>query len=312
MSPSAIRQYPAEANGSVLRAAEEEAPEGLDDTPEASWGDYPIDSVLIRRDHRTVHEVLRRIEKGSFVMDPEFQREFIWPEDKQSKLIESVVMRIPLPSLYLAEDDEGRMVVVDGLQRLSTLSRFISGGLRLKLRDRPELDGKKFSDLSPKYQNRIDDCSLILYIMDWSLPDRARLDIFDRVNSGAPLSRQQMRNALFTGPATKFLKAESRTEVFLEATGGSLETGNMRDREFVNRFCAFRLLGAEQYREMDDFLAASLKKMNDEPGVFRACLPISARRCGTTMRSSAGTPSEDTVTINSMSGAGRSMRRYGM
>ena len=257
-----------DAMNSTSQTDEEEGPEGLDDTQDASWGDYPIDSLLIRPDHRTVHDVLRRIRNGSFIMDPEFQRDFIWPEDKQSKLIESVVMRIPLPVLYLAEDAEGRMVVVDGLQRLSTFSRFVNDGLRLKLGDRPELDGKKFSDLSPKLQNRVEDCSLILYIMDSSLPDRARLDIFDRVNSGVPLSRQQMRNALFMGPATKFLKAESRTEVFLEATGGSLQTKNMRDREFVNRFCAFQLLGIEPYRDMDDFLAAALRKMNAEPEIL--------------------------------------------
>ena len=258
-----------DAIGSASRTnEEEEVPEGLDDTQDASWGDYPIDSLLIRSDQRTVHDVLRRIRMRRFIMDPEFQRDFIWPEDKQSKLIESVVMRIPLPVLYLAEDAEGRMVVVDGLQRLSTFSRFVDDGFRLRLKDRPELDGKKFSDLSPKLQNRVEDCSLILYIMDRSLPDRARLDIFDRVNSGVPLSRQQMRNALFTGPATRFLKAESRTDVFLEATGGSLQTKNMRDREFVNRFCAFQLLGIGQYRDMDDFLAAALKKMNEKPEIL--------------------------------------------
>lgn len=244
---------------------EEETPEGLDDARGASWGDYPIDSLLIRSRSLTVHEVLRRIEKGTFVMDPEFQRDCIWPEEKQSRLIESVLLRIPLPALYLAEDAEGRMVVVDGLQRLSAFKRFVDDRFRLRLEDRPELDGKRFSDLRPKLQNRIDDCFLTLHTMDWNVPDRARLDIFERVNSGAPLSRQQMRNALFAGPATKFLKAESRTDIFLEATGRSLQTGNMRDREFVNRFCAFRLLGIENYREMDDFLAAALKKMNDEP-----------------------------------------------
>lgn len=250
-------------------AEEEETPEGLDDTRGASWGEYPIDSLLIRSDKRRVHEVLRQIEKGRFVMDPEFQRDCIWPEDKQSRLIESVLLRIPLPVLYLAEDSEGRMVVVDGLQRLSTFKRFVGDRFRLRLEDRPELDGKRFSDLSPKFQNRIDDCYLTLHTLDWNVPDRARLDIFERVNSGAPLSRQQMRNALCPGPATKFLKVESRTEIFLEATGRSLHTGNMRDREFVNRFCAFRLLGIENYRDLDDFLAAALKKMNDEP----KCLP---------------------------------------
>src|SRR4051812_13289557 len=71
--------------------------EGLADSSDSSWGDYPIDTMLIRNETRTVHDVLRRIEKGSFVMDPDFQRDFIWPEDKQSKLVESVLMRIPLP-----------------------------------------------------------------------------------------------------------------------------------------------------------------------------------------------------------------------
>src|SRR6266567_6655884 len=91
--------------------------EGLGKDEDASLGDYPIDTLLIRNESRTVHDVLRRIEQGSFVMDPDFQRDFIWLEDKQSKLIESVLMRIPLPVFYLAEDDNGRMVVVDGLQR---------------------------------------------------------------------------------------------------------------------------------------------------------------------------------------------------
>ena len=117
-------------------------------------------------------------------MDPDFQRDFIWPAVKQSRLIESVIMRIPLPVFYMAEDDEGRMVVVDGLQRLSTFSRFVRGELKLNLPDRPELDRKTFSDLPSKLQNRVEDCNLIFYIIDAKVPERARLDIFDRVNSG--------------------------------------------------------------------------------------------------------------------------------
>jgi len=221
---------------------EPEEVEGLGPGEDAAWGDYPIDTLLIRNETRTVHDILRRIEKGSFVMDPDFQRDFIWPEDKQSKLIESVLMRIPLPVFYLAEDDRGRMVVVDGLQRLSTFQRFVNNELRLKLPDREELDQKRFQDLSPKLQNRVEDCNLILYLIDAKVPEQARLDIFDRVNSGVPLSRQQMRNCLYMGQATRFLKTEANSPLFLKATGSSLRTKAMRDREFVNRFCAFQLL----------------------------------------------------------------------
>lgn len=238
--------------------------EGLTDDTDASWGDYPIDTMLIRNETRTVHDVLRRIEKGSFVMDPDFQRDFIWPEDKQSKLVESVLMRIPLPVFYLAEDDDGRMVVVDGLQRLSTFQRFMKSELQLKLPGQTTLNKKRFRDLSPKLQNRVEDCNLILYVIDAKVPERARLDIFERVNGGVPLTRQQMRNCLFMGDATKFLKVEAATESFLNATGRSLDALTMRDREFVNRFCAFQLLLLDEYKgDMDDFLARALKKMNN-------------------------------------------------
>nr|VFJ53814.1 MAG: Protein of unknown function DUF262 [Candidatus Kentron sp. FW] len=237
--------------------------EGLGGNDDSHWKDYPIDTMMIRHENRTVHDVLRRIDKGSFIMDPDFQRAFIWPEDKQSKLIESVLMRIPLPVFYLGEDQEGKMVVVDGLQRLSTFQRFVNNELRLKLPHQSELNKKRFKELPAKFQNRIEDCNLILYVIDDKVPDRARLDIFERVNGGIPLTRQQMRNCLYLGQATRFLKEEADTEIFIRATGRSLNRQTMRDREFVNRFCAFRLLTEEEYKgDMDDFLAEALKEMN--------------------------------------------------
>ena len=243
--------------------SEIEEPEGIGPDEDSSWGDYPLDTVLIRNESRTVDDVLRRIKQDRYVLDPEFQRDFVWKDLKQSKLIESVLMRIPLPVFYLAEDSQGKMIVVDGLQRLSTFNRFVDGELQLTLKDQVELDGKRFGDLSPKLQNRIEDCNLTLYIIDSKVPERARLDIFERVNSGEPLTRQQMRNSLYSGSGTCFLKEEAGTPLFLEATGGSLRTSSMRDREFVNRFCGFQLLPLDSYRgEMDDFLGDTLTCMN--------------------------------------------------
>ena len=246
-----------------LNSIEGEALEGLGEAEEGWWGDYPIDTVLIRTETRTAFDVIRRIGQGSFVMIPEFQRDFIWPQDKQSKLIESVLMRIPLPVFYLAEDDAGQMIVVDGLQRLSTFESFFSNKLRLKLPGQPDLHKKRFTDLSAKLQNRVEDCNLTLYVIDAKVPERARLDIFERVNSGVPLTRQQMRNSLYMGSATRFLKEEAATDAFLDATGRSLRTTTMRDREFVNRFCAFQLLPLKEYKgDMDEFLAEALQRMN--------------------------------------------------
>lgn len=246
---------------------EPERIEGLGDQSEY-MDHYPIDTLLIRTESRTVHDVLRRMGKGDFVMDPDFQRDFIWDDSKQSKLMESVIMRIPLPVFYLAEDDMGRSVVVDGLQRLTTFERFVSNKLKLMLPEHDELNGLRFKDLPNKLQNRIEDCNLILYITDSKVPERARLDMFERVNGGVPLSRQQMRNCLFMGEGTKFLKRESRTSIFLRATGNSLRTDKMRDREFVNRFCAFQLLDLDDYKDMDDFLATGLRVMDKESLLF--------------------------------------------
>jgi hypothetical protein len=247
-----------------MNDSDKEDIEGFQTDDEASLGGYPIDTLLIRNESRTVYDVVRRIDKGGFIMNPDFQRDFIWGLEKQSKLIESVLMRIPLPVFYLGEDENGKMIVVDGLQRLTTFKRFLENDFRLSLSPESELNKKFFKDLSPKLQNRIEDCNLILYVIDAKVPERARLDIFDRVNSGELLTRQQMRNCLYNGKATKFLKQEAETELFKKATGNSLKYKTMRDRECINRFCAFYLLSLKSYKgDMDEWLADSLKKMNE-------------------------------------------------
>lgn len=101
---------------------EDQEPEGLDVGTSDGWGDYPLDAVLVRTEPRSVSEVVRRIENKRYVLDPDFQRDFVWPLQKQSKLIESCIMRIPLPVFYVAEAPDGRIIVVDGLQRLTTFA----------------------------------------------------------------------------------------------------------------------------------------------------------------------------------------------
>ena len=238
------------------------SPEDPKDLDDATLEEYPLDTMMIRNENRTVHDVLRRIDGGTYIMDPDFQRDFIWPDDKQSKLIESVLMRIPLPVFYVAEEQDGRLVVVDGLQRLSTFRRFVNDELRLRLPKRPELNTKRFSDLSPKFKNRVEDFNLILYILDAKAPERTRLDIFERVNSGVALSRQQMRNCLYMGKATRFLREEAATEFFKKATDGSIRSEQMRDREFINRFCGFQIMRSSYNGDMDAFLARTLTHMN--------------------------------------------------
>lgn len=247
--------------------------EGLDSTAGVSFNGYSLDSVFVRTEQRTLAEVVKRIEAGRYILDPEFQRDFVWAADRQSKLIESCLMRIPLPVFYVAEETNGRIVVVDGLQRLTTFRMFLANefaitGLAAKdgVFEHP-LEGKYFSQLPIHLRERVEDTQLTIYILDPRAPERAKLDIFDRVNSGVPLSRQQMRNSLYNGRATKWLRDAALSEEFQKATGGSLDAKSMRDREAINRFCAFHLLGYEHYRssDMDGFLAEALTKMSEMP-----------------------------------------------
>jgi hypothetical protein len=243
--------------------------EGYDSTSGDGWGDYPLDAVFVRTEQRTVGEVVSRIEKERYVLDPDFQRDFVWSNAKQSKLIESCVMRIPLPVFYVAEAPDGRIIVVDGLQRLTTFARFLGNQLRLtgltsgEINGSHELEGRYFDDLPINLQERVSDTQLTMYILDAKAPEQARLDIFERVNSGATLTRQQMRNALYNGPATRWLKSAAEGQAFQDATAGSLDSKAMRDREAINRFCAFALMGWEEYTagDMDVFLAKGLKRL---------------------------------------------------
>lgn len=262
-----------------------EEPEGVENPFEAGWGDYPLDAVFVRTEPRTVGDVVDRIERQRYVLDPDFQRDFVWTVPKQSKLIESCIMRIPLPVFYVAEAPDGRIIVVDGLQRLTSFYRFMRNQFRLtglssgELDARHPLEGKLFKELSITLQERIADTPLTMYILDAKAPERARLDIFERVNSGEPLTRQQMRNALYNGPATSWLKEAAASATFRAATGFSLNSRTMRDREAINRFCAFRLLGTAAYRgDMDTFLAQGLSALANKDDAERAQLSVEFNR----------------------------------
>ncbi len=248
--------------------AQIEEPEGVQNPLEDGWGDYPLDAVFVRTEPRTVGDVVDRIQRQRYILDPDFQRDFVWQVPKQSKLIESCIMRIPLPVFYVAEAPDGRIIVVDGLQRLTTFYRFMNNQFRLTglgsgdPDSKHPLEGKLFKELSVTLQERVADTPLTMYILDAKAPERARLDIFERVNSGEPLTRQQMRNALYNGPATNWLKDAAASPIFRSATGYSLNSRTMRDREAINRFCAFKLLGVGAYRgDMDTFLAQGLSAL---------------------------------------------------
>jgi uncharacterized protein with ParB-like and HNH nuclease domain len=141
--------------------------------------------------------------------------------------------------------DDDRWLVVDGLQRLSTLDRFYNKNeLRLRnLEFLRELEGKTFDELPRRFQRQIEDKTrLNIYIIQPDTPSRVKFTIFYRINTGGLfLTAQEIRHALFQGESTKLLQELASTPEFKNATTNSIRSKRMDDREAILRFLAFYL-----------------------------------------------------------------------
>lgn len=230
---------------------------------------YEVAKLKMEPKHLSVFQALRKIEKQEIDLNPEFQRAFVWDVVKQSRLIESVLIRIPLPAFYLDATNKVNWSVVDGLQRLTTLYRYCreeSFGLA-GVQFLTELKGKKFSELPPEYQVLIeDDTQLLFYNLMPGTPVEAKFTIFSRVNTGGmQLTAQEIRHALNQGKITRLLARIASGNTFRSITGGVVESLRMSDRELVLRALAFMHLGVESYREfseLDAFLLHAMTELN--------------------------------------------------
>ena len=245
--------------------------------------DYPDLKIKIDKDQYSIYEMKRKYDRGKICMDPSFQRNFVWKNKQMSELIESVIIGIPLPLIYLAESQRGDLVVVDGRQRLTTFIKFLNDEFRLNgLRILKDINGCCFSDLEKekrysKYATSIEDFQLVVQVIKYPTPDKVRFDIFDRVNrGGTPLNKQEMRNALYQGQSTQMLKELSEGEAFLAATGGSISPKHMKDRYIILRALRFdlyqkrKLTDADgkivEYRsDIEDFLGTGMEFLNRMP-----------------------------------------------
>jgi len=250
--------------------AEEQAPEPLIHDP---FDPAKID-VITRT--MTVDLLLARIRRGVLDLAPDFQRfAGIWSDVAQSKLIESLLLRIPLPTLYAAESGEESWVVVDGIQRLTAIARFVDpsivGSSPLRLHGMEYLrayEGATYQQLPGALQTRIDETELIIHLIRAGTPEPVKFNIFARLNTGGtPLTLQELRHALIPGRARTLLKELADGEPFRDATQGSVKPQRMADREMVLRFLAFRLTEPSDYPrgDLDDFLRKAMKRLNDLP-----------------------------------------------
>ena len=241
--------------------------------------DNPFDPTRIRISTQgpTVHQVVERIRHNEVILQPDFQRsDNVWSTPTRSRLIESLLLRIPIPVFYMAADQADNWKVVDGLQRLSALRDFIlEKRLRLRgLEYLKQFNGRSFDDLPRPMQRRISETQLSCHVIEPGTPPEVMFNVFKRINTeGKPLVGQEIRHALNPGPARDLLAELSRSDEFLRATDRTVQPKRMADRECVLRFLAFRSLGDTKYAgRLDDFLMAAMKYLNNAPREQHASL----------------------------------------
>lgn len=209
---------------------------------------YPMDGVKVDTRFYAVFELKRKydISDKRLVLDSDFQREDVWGKEKKAELVESVLMGLPLPIFYFNQDRYGRLIVVDGRQRLTALFEFLDNRISLvKLKVFPEFNGARFSDLPSVMQSRLEDFQVHAHVILPPTPDRVKFEIYERVNRGGmKLNQQEMRNALYQGKATKLLGELAGCEAFKLATGNAFEKEKrMKDRYLLTRLAACYFLG---------------------------------------------------------------------
>ncbi len=230
---------------------------------------YDPEKINIVKKEPTIDILLRRIDEEALNLAPDFQRQAgIWNIEAKSKLIESILIRIPLPVFYIDGTNEEEWLVVDGLQRLSTLKQFVSDrsfkltGLEYLI----ELEGKTYDELERRYQRRIEETQLTVYLIAKGTPIEVKYNIFKRINTGGiPLSNQELRHALNPGPATKFLEKLANIKEFTRLVKlGESRKKRMDDREFIVGFLAFKLTSYKEYQDgdRDTFFNQALVKAN--------------------------------------------------
>jgi hypothetical protein len=243
----------------------------------------PFDPNLIRikRDPFTLGELIDKIEHNEVNFLTDFQRKAdLWNPVQQSRLIESVLLKLPLPAFYfdeiIKENEETNekiyyWQVIDGLQRCSVLKKFaVDRTMKLeKMEFLERFNDSSYDDLPRELQRRISQTPITVYVVEKGTPDEVKFNIFKRINTGGLiLTPQEIRHALNQGIPAKFVADLANLKQFKTATCNIIKPDRMEDRDFVTRFISFYLKPYTEYDpDLDSFMTkrmAELKYLNEE------------------------------------------------
>lgn len=247
------------------------------DIPDTAKREKPYDPDMIRVEpsNLSLRQVFDMINDGEINLSPEFQRNVVWDKGRKSRLIESILLRIPLPVFYFSADRDGILSVVDGLQRLTAIMEFMQN--KLPLQGLEYLDNCVGQTYNGK--NKLDDrlfrrfnlTQIAANVIDSSSPTKVKYDIFRRLNTGGrPLNSQELRNCLAGPRLRNALREMAKSDEFLSTTTRSVSDVRMDAQEYALRFIRFRMLhllpgmSIEDYSgNMDDELDNSVEILNN-------------------------------------------------
>jgi len=268
--PVSLEELTSDGQGSGLEIERGNNPEGAIRAP---FDPAQIDVVT---QVRTVDLLLARLREGELDLSPDFQRRAnIWDHRRKSSLIESILLRIPIPSFYVSEDKHGNYTVVDGLQRLCAIAHFADvhalnkavktklDSLRLIGLQSFDYNNKSFAELPRPLQRRISETELTVHVIRASTPRDVKFNIFSRINQGGlPLTAQEIRNAVYDGEWRKKVRQLAESDIFIGATDHKIKGERMEDIELVLRFVAHYTFNAERPddQNLEEFLNETVEK----------------------------------------------------
>lgn len=204
--------------------------------------------------------------RGRLRLQPGFQREYVWEKmpKLRSRLIESLLLDIPIPPIYLGTERGGRFEVIDGQQRLTTLIRFVRNEFPLEsLAGMSSLNGRYYKDLREEEQSKIDSSTIHTVQIDAGKRTNLRYEIFERLNRGAvPLKEQEIRNCIFRGTFCDLLKQLEASDQWRKTKGTDKPDPRFIEREYILRFFALAERIEHYTGKLKQFLTDSMEMLS--------------------------------------------------
>lgn len=241
-----------------------------EDVANEDFVDLSDQQIVTRPADPTIQSLFDMWKEGDIILQPKFQRKYVWNISQASKLVESILLGFPLPVIYVSENDEGKWVVIDGQQRLTSIFNFMDNSFEhqngtktefklTSLKVLTKYNKSKFVDLEKEDQRKFKNYSIRVVVILKNSGEDIKFDMFERLNRGSVgLNDMELRNCIYRGNYMDAIKEFAKEPLFRKLVGLRGNEPRMKDTELVLRFLAF------SHTHYDDYSAPIKKFLNDD------------------------------------------------